>query len=209
MWLSSLQYLLAISVLAYAQDTNLTAVKEAFDSAHIPTDLGIAFNPRFLLEVSFPQAPGYITLHAGLPVPRNATVGPPSFTALGTAQTGPFVIISVDPDVPTPQNRTLAQIRHLLAPNFSALDSAPVFRLLTNSTPAISPYLQPGPPAGSPAHRYIFLLFDQPEGFNDQTLVTQTTPIALFNVSAFAAATGLGAPIAGTFMLVAPDASAA
>lgn len=57
-------------------------------------------------------------------------------------------------------------------------------------------------------HRYIFLLFEQPEGFNDQTVVTPETPISLFNISAFAARVGLGDPIAGTFMLVAPNPTA-
>jgi hypothetical protein len=53
--------------------------------------------------------------------------------------------------------------------------------------------------------RYIFLLFKQPDGFNDQTVVTPNTPTSLFNISAFAQEVGLGDPIAGTFMLVAPD----
>jgi phosphatidylethanolamine-binding protein len=54
-------------------------------------------------------------------------------------------------------------------------------------------------------NRYIFLLYKQPTGFENQTLVTPETPVQLFNISQFAAATGLGAPIGGTFMLVAPD----
>lgn len=53
---------------------------------------------------------------------------------------------------------------------------------------------------------YIFLLFNQPPGFDAQTAVTPTTSISLFNISSFAETVGLGAPIAGTFMLVAPDA---
>jgi hypothetical protein len=52
--------------------------------------------------------------------------------------------------------------------------------------------------------RYIFLLFNQPAGFNQQTLVTPDTSVQNFNISAFAKAVGLGNPIAGTFMLVAP-----
>ncbi|KAG6887358.1 hypothetical protein C0992_012661 [Termitomyces sp. T32_za158] len=99
-----------------------------------------------------------------------------------------------------------AQIRHFLGPNFFAecVTEGHVHDLV-NRTAAISEFLQPTPPAGSDAHRYIFLLFNQPTGFNAQTLVTPTTPITLFNISAFAEATGLGNPIAGTFMLVAPD----
>jgi hypothetical protein len=56
---------------------------------------------------------------------------------------------------------------------------------------------------------YVFLIFNQPPGFDSQTLVTPNTSISNFNLSSFAAATGLGAPIGGTFMLVAPDPSTA
>jgi len=131
---------------------------------------------------------------------------------------GPFVIAAVDPDAPTPQNPTNAQIRHFLGGNFTPNRLG----LLSNSTPAISEFRQPTPPAGSDAHRYeildytnpliefatiryIFLLFEQPRGFNSQTVVNTTTPTQNFNIAAFASAVGLGDPIAGSFMLVAPD----
>ncbi|KAG6831332.1 hypothetical protein H0H92_011247 [Tricholoma furcatifolium] len=51
----------------------------------------------------------------------------------------------------------------------------PPFGILVNETAALSDFLQPAPPPGSLAHRL------------------------------FSASTGLGNPIAGTFMLVAPD----
>ncbi|KAF9468739.1 phosphatidylethanolamine-binding protein, partial [Collybia nuda] len=168
----------------------------------IPRDLTIAFNPTALLEVSLPQATGApITLHAGIQVPRDLTAGPPTFRLNGAAPSGPYVVATVDPDAPTPQMPTSAQIRHFLGGNFHMSSDS---RRLTNSTPAISEFLQPTPPAGSDAHRYIFLLFRQSRAFSTETLVTPTTPISLFNISSFAAATGLGEPIAGTFMLVAP-----
>lgn len=53
--------------------------------------------------------------------------------------------------------------------------------------------------------RYIFLLFEQPEGFDDQTLFNSSSRRAYFNISSFAAAVGLGQPIGGTYMLVAAD----
>ncbi|KAF8073471.1 PEBP-like protein [Lyophyllum atratum] len=205
-------HILSLSLvgLAASQDTSLSAVRRAFEAADIPSDLSITFNPRFLLEVALPQPTGgSITLHAGIQLPRNSTAGPPSFTLVGDAGPGPFVIATVDPDAPTPQAPTSAQIRHLLAPNFVARNPSALIHPLVNTTAAISPFRQPNPPAGSDAHRYIFLLFRQPAGFNSQTLVTPTTPVQLFNISSFAAATGLGSPIAGTFMLVAPDPPAA
>ncbi|RDB16016.1 Protein D2 [Hypsizygus marmoreus] len=200
--------LIPLGTLVAAQDTSLRAVKLAFDAADISSDLSITFNPKVLLQVTLPQPTGEpITLHAGIQLPRNSTAGPPSFSVVGPIGSGPFVVAAVDPDAPTPQTPTNAQIRHLLAPNF--FPRRRLAAVLVNTTAALSEYRQPTPPAGSDAHRtfssYIFLLFNQPAGFNSQTLVTPTTPINLFNISSFAASTGLGSPIAGTFMLVAPD----
>ncbi|KAF8061715.1 PEBP-like protein [Lyophyllum atratum] len=210
MYFSTLTYLLPLAALVAGQDTSLRTVRQAFNAADIPADLSITFNPRFLLEVTFPQTSGRaITLHAGIQLPRNSTAGPPTFSVVGNAGSGPFVVAAVDPDAPTPQAPTSAQIRHFLGPNFIARNPGADTHPLVNETAAISSFLQPTPPAGSDAHRYVFLLFRQPAGFNGQTLVTPTTPISLFNISAFAAETGLGAPIAGTFMFVAPDPPAA
>ncbi|KIK69882.1 hypothetical protein GYMLUDRAFT_152051 [Collybiopsis luxurians FD-317 M1] len=110
---------------------------------------------------------------------------------------------AVDPDAPTPQDPTSTEIRHFLGGNFFGSPGEPEH--LTNFTSAISEFRQPTPPAGSDAHRYIFLLFDQPEGFNNQMVINSTTSVQNFNLSSFALATNLGQPIGGTFMLVAPD----
>ncbi|KAJ7314242.1 PEBP-like protein [Mycena albidolilacea] len=191
----------SLALVAVAQDISIRAVKRAFNAANIPNDLDIVFRPTALLEVSLPQAAGApITLHAGIQVPRNDTAGPPVFRVVGDVGHGPFVVATVDPDAPTPQAPTEAQIRHFLGGNFFNEGGR-----LVNSTPAISEFLQPTPPAGSDAHRYIFLLFDQSPQFAHQTLVNATTSIALFNISQFASAADLGNPLAGTFMLVAPE----
>lgn len=78
-------------------------------------------------------------------------MGPPIFSILGGTLTkkGPFVIATVDPDAPTPQDPTVAQIRHFLGGNF--VEEA--HGALANTTAAISEFRQPTPPAGSDAHR--------------------------------------------------------
>ncbi|KIM44804.1 hypothetical protein M413DRAFT_25227 [Hebeloma cylindrosporum] len=196
-------YLVTLCALALAQDVNLAEVKKAFNNAQIPGNLTLAFNPKVLLEVTFPQLSGTpITLHAGIQLPRNATAGPPHFSVLGPAKRDPFVVAAVDLDAPTPQAPTSSQIRHFLGGNF--IKSPGQSSLLSNTTPAISEFRQPTPPAGSDPHRYVFLLFRQSKDFNEQTLVTPTSPIQLFNISQFSSAVGLGEPIGGTFMLVGP-----
>ena len=82
-----------------------------------------------------------------------ATAGPPHFSVLGPAEGGPFVVAAVDLDAPTPQAPTLSQIRHFLGGNFIISPNKPF--LLSNTTPAISEFLQPSPPAGSDPHRLV------------------------------------------------------
>ncbi|TCD62350.1 hypothetical protein EIP91_007048 [Steccherinum ochraceum] len=196
--------LASLAGLVAGQDTSLATVKRTFDAANIPGDLQITFNPRVLLEVTFPETTGPdIHLKAGVQLPRNATAGPPTFNIRGQPGGGPFVVAAVDPDAPTPQEPTSAQIRHFLGGNFRLVPGGG----LVNSTAALSNFLQPTPPAGSDPHRYVFLLFEQPRGFNQQTLVNSTTSISNFNISQFAAAVGLGSPLGGTFMRVGPDPS--
>ncbi|KAJ6621844.1 PEBP-like protein [Mycena sp. CBHHK59/15] len=200
MYLTRLTSILSLALLAIGQDVSITSVKKAFTAANISSDLDITFKPTALLEVFFPQTTGPpITLHAGINVPRNDTAGPPVFRVAGDVGRGPFVVATVDPDAPTPQAPTSAQIRHFLGGNFFNHDG-----LLVNTTAAVSSFRQPTPPAGSDAHRYIFLLFHQSPEFATQQLVNSTTSVALFNISQFANAVDLGNPIAGTFMLVAP-----
>lgn len=76
-------------------------------------------------------------------------MGPPTFRIVGDAGNGPFVVATVDPDAPTPQDPTSAQIRHFLGGNFFPKSGS----LLVNATPAISEFRQPTPPVGSDAHR--------------------------------------------------------
>jgi len=53
---------------------------------------------------------------------NKATSLPPAYTTSPRAKSyyhdGPFVIAMVDPDVPTPQNPNVSQIRHFLGGNF-------------------------------------------------------------------------------------------
>ncbi|KAI0761434.1 PEBP-like protein [Irpex lacteus] len=198
--------LVSFASVVVAQDRNTAEVRAAFQNASIPEDLHINFNPRFLLEVTFPQPGGRsVPVTAGVQLPRNQTVGPPHFAVRGDngLELGQrFVVATVDPDAPTPQDPTSAQIRHFLGGNFALSPGALVGqRPLNNLTVPVSNWLQPTPPAGSDAHR-------QPRDFNNQTLVTSETSVANFNISSFAAATHLGNPIAGTFIRVAPDPSA-
>ncbi|KAI0056049.1 PEBP-like protein [Artomyces pyxidatus] len=206
-WSFSLVLLLATpALLSPVGDTSLKVVREEFNEFHIPGNLSMTFNPTALLEVTFPEknAPP-VRLHAGIHLPISDVAGPPSFGLLKTLTTpipghGPFVVAAVDLDA-APQ---YGQIRHFLGGDYTpgpvGLDGV---AKLTNSTPAVSEFIQPAPPVGDPPHRYVFLLFKQPAGFDSQTAVNATTPVTNFNIASFSQTVGLGEPIGGTFMLVA------
>ncbi|KLO14881.1 PEBP-like protein [Schizopora paradoxa] len=211
--------LLPVTLFSYgsAQDTSLTTVQAAFDSADIPTDAGVTFDPQTLLEVSFIQPSGTppVNVTAGNAVAQNATALPPVFgdmfanptTNVSQFTDTKFVLAMFDLDAPTPQNRSLSQIRHFLGADFTLNQTDGGSLLFTNSTPALSEYVQPGPPPGSDPHRYVFLLFTQPTNFTTaaaSAFVNASTPITNFNISVFAAEMGLGNPIGGSFMKVGP-----
>lgn len=88
------------------------------------------------------------------------TAIPPVFgvqhSAFARTPSGTFVVAMVDLDAPTPQNPNVSQIRHFLGDNFTLEPpNRDGLSLLSNSTPALSGFLQPTPPAGSDPHRCV------------------------------------------------------
>ncbi|KAJ2927833.1 hypothetical protein H1R20_g9265, partial [Candolleomyces eurysporus] len=179
-------------------DTSTADVVSAFNQYNVTTRFGITFNPTAILGVAFTAGGQTLSFKAGQNVPRNMTAQTPQLSLWGTTDPGPFVIVMADPDVPTPQNPTFGPVRHWLAGNFYPTRTSNV---LTPTGTAITPYFQPTPGTGSPAHRYTYLLYKQPANFSQQTIVTSQTSIVNWNVSQFASRAGLGDPIAGTFMM--------
>lgn len=108
----------------------------------------------------------------------------------------------MDPDA-SPSN--LAQVRHFLGGDFYLESGHWEVHALVNRTPALSEFLDPQPPAGSGLHRYVFLLFKEPPSFKYQKLVNSSSSPLHFNLSAFAEATDLGAPLGGTLFLAGAD----
>jgi len=74
-------------------------------------------------------------------------------TAGAALPTSPFSLAIVDPDAPTPQTHTAADILHFLGGDFTA---DPVSGQLTNNTAALKEFIPPTPPAGSDPHRLLF-----------------------------------------------------
>jgi phosphatidylethanolamine-binding protein len=114
------------------------------------------------------------------------------------SSTGKGLLIMIDPDV------TLAGSKrpylHWLIPN---VDLSNETANVPTTGSNIVPYFQPTPPAADAAHRYTFLLYSQPNNFQ----ISSKPKVLGFDVNAFATASGLGQPKAGSYMLVKNEAS--
>ncbi|KAH9914650.1 phosphatidylethanolamine-binding protein [Epithele typhae] len=186
-------------------------VEKAFKQANIIPDEIPDFTPKALLNVAYidPATKKSISITPGKAISVNQTAVRPQY-AVTSSQTNlagqSFVLVMFDPDAPTPQNKSLAQVRHMIAQVQLSSDTKALAStagsLLTNTSKAISEYFGPAPPAGN-AHRYTILLFQEPASFASQVgaLVNASTPVTGFNTRNFAHTLGLGAPVAGTFFM--------
>ncbi|VDC07187.1 unnamed protein product [Peniophora sp. CBMAI 1063] len=180
------------------------------DAGLVPKPLGV-FAPEAVLDVTYPSAVsnGSFLVFPGLNVTEDQVVSQPdlylTFESTGLSQdaaglfTSTFVLFALDPDAPTPQNTSLANFVHWVQPNLKISGPMSTFAPLVNSTPALFEYLSPAPPATSDAHRYAFVLFEQPEGFEEAAVQNIPADRTSFDLDAFAKAVGLDAPVAGTF----------
>lgn len=106
-------------------------------------------------------------------------------------------------DLDVARNGTRVNLLHWLATDITLTNGS----LTIPSTPG-APYLRPNPPAGDSPHRYVFLLYAQPDGFsipsqyaNINPPVNSTARIG-FNLTAFAADTSLNSPLAANYITV-------
>ncbi|KAL1741405.1 phosphatidylethanolamine-binding protein [Schizophyllum fasciatum] len=216
-------YLIGVAICAPNDDVRdavtTDSVREAFVEAGIVPHVIPVFEPSMLLDVTFPDAdaksgdPSFI-VEPGMSLSKDQVRPPPTFSisAYGADDAkGPYVALLVDPDAITPDLPILAQVCPLLAGNLtgdeSREDADPL--LLLNTSAPIVKWRHPIPVVG-PEHRYIVLLYEQPDNFTTEAiapLVNAPLPVVGFEVSEFARATGLGDPVAGTYFMTGPNAS--
>lgn len=67
-----------------------------------------------------------------------------------------YTLMMVDPDAPSRQNHPFREVRHWLVMNI--LESA------VESGDEVTEYRGSGPPKDTGLHRYVFLIFKQPDG---------------------------------------------
>jgi hypothetical protein len=106
-------------------------------------------------------------------------------------------------DLDVPQNDHRTTLLHWLVTDID-ISRTPA----SVSTAGGAPYLQPNPPAGDSAHRYVFLLYAQPDGFAipskySSIIPPQNTTARIgFDLNTFVTDTSLKAPLAANYITV-------
>jgi hypothetical protein len=199
--LSSFVSIACFALLASAQSNptlELQGIQAQFQNARIVPDLLQSFNPTALLTVSYNGQ----VVAAGTPETVDAVKPQPSLTLTvppGTTVGKTFTLAMVDPGA-AGSDSSAGQTRHWLVNGVTVGDNG-ALNFPTETT--ITNYGGPLPPDGSGAHRYVFLLYDQPASFAPTgDLANPGQPIAVFNVNDYAKSSGLGAIIAGSYYSV-------
>ncbi|KAF2753067.1 hypothetical protein EJ05DRAFT_490472 [Pseudovirgaria hyperparasitica] len=129
----------------------------------------------------------------------------PTLAASGNIS-GQYIFMMIDLDVPAQLGNASAgrvQLLHALVPGYSFTPNGTLTSSETTSAPA--PYIRPAPPAENPPvpHRYVQLLFPQPENFSVPDSQQQAVQMRRgFNTTGFIAAAGLNTPILGNYFRV-------
>ncbi|CRK48460.1 hypothetical protein BN1723_016883 [Verticillium longisporum] len=188
-----------------------------FTADGIVPDVLASFNPTVAFYASYHTADGHgaALLAPGTELSTAEAVAPQEFSVEGIANAANvsdstrFIIVMVGPDAPSRANPTNRSIRHYLAGNFtvgttvsSVLSTAST---LVNSSAPFTSYGPPAPPAGTGVHRYIYLLYVQPEalngaGFDSVGLVADDRQ--KFDLVQFRTQAGLGPAIGGTYFTI-------
>ena len=165
---------LAITSSVNAITQNITEVENSFKSSGLVPDVLSSANFSLLLDIEFPAGSGAIT-STGLNVTQPGqsssrrlqtshlhscpvTSFLPSFSIhnpnAGVNLNSTFVLVNVDPDAPTPQNRSVSEVLHFMGGGYKVSGNIADhgFMLASNVT-AVMPYFPPSPPNTSDPHR--------------------------------------------------------
>jgi len=105
-----------------------------------------------------------------------------------------YVMAMVDPDAPSADDPSMAEVRHYLVGNINSTIMASG-RFDANLVDELTPFKNPSPPEGSGYHRYTQLVYKQPAGKIEFEPLDNSVIIG-WSVADFAAQYGLGDPVA-------------
>ncbi|KAI0143268.1 phosphatidylethanolamine-binding protein [Pestalotiopsis sp. NC0098] len=170
---------------------NITQVEKALEATKA--------NPELMeLTVAF----GDKKITRGEYIGRAGAQTTPSFAWPKAAPGTTYLMLALDLDAPFPSLPVLGPILHGIQPGLTAGASGD----LTTSTPPVAGYIGPAPPPLSGPHRYVFLLYEQPSGFDAKKFMPQAEgqefPMMQrirFDPSKFVKEAGLGEVLASNY----------
>ncbi|KAJ0299130.1 hypothetical protein COL516b_009382 [Colletotrichum fioriniae] len=216
----SITALLAVVAVAHndmpPRSMSTTEFRQAFMEAGIVPDVMGSFDPMVSFYAGYKASDGdKALLMPGTKLKMKETKFPFEFSvenimkARNVTRNSRFVLYMIGPDSPTRESPTERNMRHYLAGNFTleqtkseVLASAMIMK---NSTPAFNDYMAPEPKAGSGMHRYVYLLYVQPEKLNKMgfdAMGVDKMNRKNFNISQFRKQAGLGRPIGATYFML-------
>ena len=184
--------ILSLLSLAAAQNSTTSEIIPLLRNGSLVPSIVPTFNATIgPLVITYPQG----IVNYGNSIANAATLYAPNITFPAEANypDAEYTLAMVDPDAPTPQNPTSAQIRHWLVSNVSPSTSPQNLSLVGT---VLSAYRSPMPPAGSDPHRYSFFLLRQPSGAN--VTIGNQTAVSNFNVATFIRQNQL-VPVSGNY----------
>lgn len=139
-------------------------------------------------------------------IPKGEAQSAPGLSFNGAVET--YFVIGIDLDAPFPSFSFLGPILHWIQPGLTPVKGADsTTKLVAGDEPFIADYAGPGPPPQSSPHRYIFLLYEQPEGLDPAQFALPGRnkvgiwPRIRYDLQAFEKEAGLGPVVASNYFL--------
>ncbi|ODO01793.1 nuclear protein [Cryptococcus wingfieldii CBS 7118] len=188
-----------------ASDVDIEGLEANFQQAQIVPGLLETFTPEGILSVEF--AGQAITTGQNLTaddVSSSPTlaVSPASNATLDSSAL--YTVVMVDADIVGTDESSTQQTRHWLV-NSAGIESGSSGSQAVNWTgsTSITDYAGPGPDAGSGAHRYVIIIYEQPSDFTaPDDLSTPGTALGQFSLSDYVSSSNLGSIVTANYFQV-------
>jgi len=200
----SLVYLTAIACFqaALVQSADipleLAGIEANFKQAELVPSLLPSFDPSALLTINYS---GVGDVSSGQHLTKDQTAPQPTVTITpansSVSLTGKFTIAMVDADIVGSAN-TEGVNRHWLLNGVEVTDN----KVNNASATAITTYAGPGPAAGSGPHRYVIILYQQPDSFTAPPDLSKPIGVTRMDLAAYVKDSGLGSLVAANYITV-------
>jgi len=192
-----------IPFFSLSQSTNdssiqIEAIEAHFSNAGIVPSLLPTFSPSAVLSVSFAGvgdvAPGTALSETQVkPAPSLSLTPANSSISFG----GEFTLAMVDAG-PVGFDESQGQTRHMLINGVTVTGT----NVSTDGGTVITAYAGPAPPAGSGPHRYVILLYTQPDNFTAPANLPPGSAVSVFDFLDYVNASNLGPLVAANYFTV-------